>query len=132
MRLTMLKGKIHRATVTQAEIDYVGSITLDAALARAAHIREYERVLVADATNGERLETYVIFGEEGSGMVCLNGAAAYNISPGDKVIIMAFAEMSPEEAADPMHAPYVVFVDEANTITAQARYEKHGRLEGLA
>ncbi len=132
MRLTMLKGKIHRATVTQAEIDYVGSITLDAALARAAHIREYERVLVADATNGERLETYVIFGEEGSGMVCLNGAAAYNISPGDKVIIMAFAEMSPEEAADPMYAPYVVFVDEANAITAQARYEKHGRLEGLA
>lgn len=132
MRLTMLKGKIHRATVTQAEIDYVGSITLDAALARAAHIREYERVLVADATNGERLETYVIFGEEGSGMVCLNGAAAYNISPGDKVIIMAFAEMSPEEAADPMNTPYVVFVDEANAITAQARYEKHGRLEGLA
>lgn len=132
MRLTMLKGKIHRATVTQAEIDYVGSITLDAALARAAHIREYERVLVADATNGERLETYVIFGEEGSGMVCLNGAAAYNISPGDKVIIMAFAEMSPEEAADPMNTPYVVFVDEANAITAQARYEKHGRLESLA
>ena len=131
MHLTMLKGKIHRATVTQAEIDYIGSITLDAALARAANIREYERVLVADADNGERLETYVIYGEAGSGMVCLNGAAAYNISPGDKVIIMAFAQMDADEAADPANAPYVVFVDDNNAITRQMRYEKHGRLEDL-
>ncbi|MEY8562447.1 aspartate 1-decarboxylase [Eggerthellaceae bacterium 3-80] len=131
MRLTMLKGKIHRATVTQAEIDYIGSITLDASLARAAHIREYERVLVADADNGERLETYVIYGEENSGMVCLNGAAAYNICPGHKVIIMAFAEMDVEEVADQNNAPYVVFVDEKNAITSLKRYEKHGRLEDL-
>ncbi len=131
MRLTMLKGKIHRARVTQAELDYIGSITIDATLAQTAHIYEYERVLVADIDNGTRLETYVIYGEAGSGMVCLNGAAAWNIEPGHKVIIMAFADYEEAEVAQGKAAPYVVFVDEQNAIARVSRYEAHGRLEDL-
>lgn len=97
MLLTMLKGKIHRAVVTQAELEYVGSITIDEQLMEAAGIQEYERVQVVDVDNGQRLETYAIAGERNSGVVCLNGAAARLVHPGDKVIIMAYALMRPEE-----------------------------------
>lgn len=124
MTITMLKGKIHRATVVQAEINYVGSITVDPVLMEAAGIFEYEKVAVVDVTNGARLETYTIEGERGSGMICLNGAAAKLIHKGDKVILMAYAEMTPEEAK--AHKPKVVFVDENNRITKTSNYEKHG------
>lgn len=124
MTITMLKGKIHRATVKQAELDYVGSITVDPVLMEAAGIFEYEKVAVVDVTNGARLETYTIEGERGSGMICLNGAAAKLIDKGDKVILMAYTEMTPEEAKT--HKPKVVFVDEDNKITKTSNYEKHG------
>lgn len=127
MLIEVLKGKIHRATVTQSELDYVGSITLDPRLARAAGILEYEKVQVVNVHNGIRLETYVIFGEAGSGVVCMNGAAAHCADVGHKVIIMAYASMTPEEFADPACAPRVVFVDESNAILRQSRYEEHGR-----
>lgn len=130
MVLNMLKGKIHRATVTQAEVDYIGSITIDQNLMDAAGILEYEKVQVADVERGTRLETYVISGEPGSGVICLNGAAAHLVTPGDKVIIMCYAQMTPEEARE--SKPRVVFVDEDNKIARLTRYERHGRLEDLA
>ena len=130
MVLNMLKGKIHRATVTQAEVDYIGSITIDQQLMDAAGIMEYEKVQVADVETGSRLETYVISGEPGSGVICLNGAAAHLVTPGDKVIIMCYAQMTPEEARE--SKPSVVFVDENNKIARLTRYERHGRLEDLA
>ena len=130
MMLNMLKGKIHRATVTQAEVDYIGSITIDQQLMDAAGILEYEKVQVADVETGSRLETYVISGEPGSGVICLNGAAAHLVTPGDKVIIMCYAQMTPEEARE--NQPRVVFVDEHNKIARLTRYECHGRLEDLA
>ncbi|MBR1573098.1 MAG: aspartate 1-decarboxylase [Lachnospiraceae bacterium] len=126
MTLNMLKGKIHRATVTQAALDYVGSITIDSKLMEAAGILEYEYVQIADVENGNRFETYVIAGEAGSGMICLNGAAARQVQVGDHVIIMAYAQMSPEEAKE--NKPYVVFVDDDNKIYRETRYEKHGLL----
>lgn len=124
MNLTMLKGKIHRAKVVQAELDYVGSITVDIDLLEAAGILEYEKVAVVDVTNGARLETYTIAGERGSGMICLNGAAAKLINSGDTVIIMAYADMTEEEAK--AFRPRVVFVDDDNKITSVKDYEKHG------
>ncbi len=129
MILTMLKGKIHRATVIQAELDYVGSITVDEALMEAAGIREYEQVQIVDVNNGQRFETYVIAGERGSGMICLNGAAARMVQTGDKVIIMCYAGMTPEEAE--RFEPKVVFVDEENHIKRATCYEKHGRLQDM-
>ena len=99
MNITLLKGKIHRATVVQAELDYVGSITVDEELMEAAGIIEYEQVQIVDVNNGSRFSTYVIAGERGSGMICLNGAAARQVSVGDKIIIMCYAQMTPEEAA---------------------------------
>ena len=99
MILNMLKGKIHRATIRQAELDYVGSITIDKDLLDAANILEYETVQVVDVNNGARLETYTIAGERGSGMICLNGAAARLVQPGDTCIIMCYCQMTPEEAA---------------------------------
>ncbi len=87
MNITLLKGKIHRATVVQAELDYVGSITVDEELMEAAGIIEYEQVQIVDVNNGSRFSTYVIAGERGSGMICLNGAAARQVSVGDKIII---------------------------------------------
>ena len=129
MQVTVLKSKIHRATVTQAELNYIGSITIDSALMEAAGLFEYERVQIADVDNGERLETYVIAGEPNSGVICLNGAAARCVSTGDRVIIMSYAQMTPEEIAE--NPPKVVFVDEDNKITRITRYEKHGRLEDL-
>ena len=93
----MLKGKIHRATVKQAELDYVGSITVDPVLLEAAGILEYEHVHIVDVNNGSRFETYTIPGEPGSGMICLNGPAARCVATGDKIIIIAYADMTPEE-----------------------------------
>ena len=111
MQVQMLKAKIHRATVTQAELDYVGSITID----------------IVDVNNGERFSTYTIAGEAGSGVICLNGAAARCVCTGDKVIIMCYCSMTSEEAKT--HKPTVVFVDEANKPARIAHYEKHGRLD---
>lgn len=129
MTITALKGKIHRATVIQAEIDYVGSITIDEALMEAAGIIEYEKVQVVDINNGNRLETYVISGERDSGMICLNGAAAKLVDKGDKVIIMCYAQMTEQELKD--NPPRVVFVDDNNKITKTTRYEKHGLLSDM-
>lgn len=126
MNITMLKGKIHRAVVKQAELNYVGSITVDPELMDAAGILEYELVQIVDIENGNRFETYTIAGEPGSGMICLNGAAARQVQVGDHVIIMAYCTLTPDEAKE--HKPYVVFVDEDNKIKRQARYEKHGEL----
>ena len=129
MYIEMLKGKIHRATVTQAELDYVGSITVDVELLKAAGILEYEKVQIVDINNGARFETYTIAGEAGSGIICLNGAAARCVQTGDKVIIMAYAQMTPEEASE--NPPSVIFVDDENKISRVSRYEKHGRLEDM-
>ena len=126
MTVEMLKGKIHRATVIQAELDYVGSITVDEELLEAAGILEYEKVQIVDVNNGSRFDTYTICGERGSGMSCLNGAAARCVSTGDKIIIMAYAQYDPEEAKN--HKPSVVFVDEKNKISRISCYEKHGQL----
>ena len=126
MQLTMLKGKIHRAIVKQAELNYIGSITIDPKLMEAAGILEYEQVQIVDVENGNRFETYTIDGEPGSGMICLNGAAARQVQVGDHVIIMAYCQMDAKEAAD--HKPKVVFVDEENHISRVSNYEKHGQL----
>ncbi|MDE6607757.1 MAG: aspartate 1-decarboxylase [Lachnospiraceae bacterium] len=126
MTIRMLKGKIHRAVVTQAELNYVGSITVDTELLEAAGILEYEMVQIVDVENGNRFETYTIAGEAGSGMICLNGAAARQVQIGDHIIIMAYADMTPEEAK--AHRPYVVFTDEKNKAAKISRYEKHGEL----
>ena len=121
MRLNMLKGKIHRATVKQAALDYVGSITIDVDLLEASGIIEYEKVQIVDVNNGARFETYAIAGERGSGMICLNGAAARCVQPNDKIIIMCYCDMDEEE-------PKVVFVDDENKISRITNYEKHGQL----
>lgn len=126
MTLTMLKGKIHRATVTQAELNYVGSITVDTELMKAAGILEYQMVQIVDVENGSRFETYTIAGEAGSGIVCLNGAAARMVQPGDHIIIMAYAQLDENEANN--HQPNVVLVDDDNKIIKVAHYEKHGKL----
>ena len=126
MDITLLKAKIHRAVVTQADLDYVGSITIDSNLLRESGILEYEKVEIADIDNGNRFATYTIAGEAGSGIICLNGAAAKCVNVGDKVIIMAYATMTPEEARE--HKPTVLFVDEHNKLVRKANYEKHGLL----
>jgi aspartate 1-decarboxylase len=108
----MLKSKIHRATVTEARVDYIGSITIDSELMELADITPYEKVLVADIDNGARLETYAIEGPPGSGVVCMNGAAARLVEQGDKVIIMTFAAYDNDEARE--HRPLAVFVDDDN------------------
>lgn len=126
MQITMLKGKIHRAVVQQAELNYVGSITVDPELMEQAGILEYELVQIVDVENGNRFETYTIAGEPGSGMIRLNGAAARQAQVGDHVIIMCYCQMTPEEAKD--HKPKVVFVDEENHISRVTNYEKHGQL----
>lgn len=129
MYLNMLKGKIHRATVMQAELDYVGSITVDEDLLDASGILEYEKVQIVDVNNGERFETYTIAGERGSGMICLNGAAARCVQKGDKIIIMCYCQMAPSEIKE--NPPKVVFVDQNNKISRVTRYEKHGLLEDM-
>ena len=129
MMINMLKGKIHRAVVVQAELEYVGSITIDQDLMDSAGILEYEKVDIVDIDNGARFSTYVISGERGSGMICLNGAAARCACVGDKVIIMCYCDMTPEEAAE--HHPKVVFVDENNKPSRITTYEKHGLLKDM-
>ena len=114
MKLTMLKGKIHRATVTDANLDYEGSVTIDAALLEAAGILPFERVEIYDVTRGTRLATYAIEGERGRGDVGVNGTAAHLVRKGDLVILAAYAEMSPEEARS--HVPSLVFVDARNRV----------------
>jgi len=122
MRLrTFLRSKIHRATVTEANVDYIGSVTLDEDLMEAADVAEYEQVLIADLENGERLETYVIRGKRGSGVVGINGAAALKIGVGDKIIIFAYTQISDDEIAG--LRPKIVFVDERNRVTDVARLE---------
>lgn len=111
MTIEILKSKIHRVTVTEACLDYIGSITIDEALMEAAGIYPGERVYVVDNNNGARLDTYAIKGERNSGTICLNGAAARLVQPGDVVIIMSYAQMTPEEAAN--FTPKVIFPDTA-------------------
>ena len=129
MQVSMLKSKIHRAVITQAELNYVGSVTIDEELMDAAGLFEYEKVHIVNVNSGSRIETYVIAGERGTGLICLNGAAARYVSVGDKVIIMSYADMTPEEVKD--NPPRVVFVDEENKVKRITRYEKHGRLEDM-
>lgn len=127
MYITMLKSKIHRATVTEANLNYVGSITIDKELMEASGLVEYEKVQIVDIDNGARFETYVITGEKGSGSICLNGAAARCVHVGDKVIIMAYAQMLTNEIEN--YRPKVIFVNEKNKITEVADYEKHGEIK---
>lgn len=112
MLYTIMHGKIHRATVTEANLEYMGSVTIDSELMEMAGILPGERVQIVDNNNGARLETYTIAGAPGSSVICLNGAAARLVQPGDKVIIMAYAQMTEEEAR--RCEPKVVMVDEAN------------------
>ena len=107
MFLQILKSKIHRVQVTEANLDYIGSVTIDEALMEAANIYAGERVQIVDNTNGARIETYVIPGKRNSGCICINGAAAHRVKVGDTVIIMAYALMTPEETKD--FKPAVVF-----------------------
>ena len=115
MLRTMCKGKIHRATVTQANLNYVGSITIDQDLLDAAGIYPYEKVQIVNINNGARLETYTIAGARGSGVICLNGAAARLTSEGDLVIIISYADFTDEEIRT--LTPHIVFVDENNRLT---------------
>ena len=112
MERIMLKSKIHRATITGADLEYEGSITIDRDLMDAADILSYEKVAIWDVTNGSRLETYAIEGERGSGVICLNGAAARLVAPKDMIIIASFVNMDAEEAKK--HEPKLVFVDGKN------------------
>jgi aspartate 1-decarboxylase len=114
MVLTMLKSKIHRATITETILVYEGSITIDEDILNASNILPFEKVQVLNMSNGVRLETYIIKGERGSGIVCLNGPAARLAYIGDEVIVIAYASMSEEEAKD--HVPKVVFVDKNNKL----------------
>lgn len=129
MNISVLKSKIHRAVVTQAELNYIGSITIDEDLMDAAGLYEYEHVHIVNVNSGTRIETYVIAGERGSGVMCLNGAAARSGQRGDLIIVMAYADMTPEELR--VNPPRVVFVDGDNKPVRVARYEKHGRLEDM-
>ena len=114
MNIEILKSKIHRATVTEADLNYVGSITIDEALMEAANLIENEKVQVLNANNGERLETYVIKGEKGSGVICLNGPAARKAAVGDIVVIISYASMDFEEAK--RFKPSIVFPKEGNKL----------------
>lgn len=127
MLLNMLKSKIHRATVTEANLNYVGSITIDKNLMDKANILEYEKIQVVDINNGSRLETYVIQGKRGSKVICLNGAAARFAEPGDKVILMTYCQLDEDEAID--HKPIVVFLDDNNSIAQITDFEKHGEIK---
>ena len=126
MQYTMFHGKIHRATVTEANLHYVGSITIDQELMKASGILTGERVQVVDIDNGNRLETYVIPGPPNSGVICLNGAAARMVAVGDKVIIIAYAQMDAQEART--FVPSVVMVDDNNRVTEIHNEEVHGQI----
>lgn len=124
---TVFKSKLHRATVTQACLDYVGSITIDEDLMDAADILINEKVQVVDINNGERLETYTIPGPRGSGVICLNGAAARLVQPGDKVIIITYAVVDDKEAKE--WKPTVAFLNDSNQIAELKNEEKHGEIK---
>ena len=126
MFIQVLKSKIHRVTVTEARLDYIGSITIDEDLLDAAGILPGERVYIVNNNNGARLDTYTIPGERGKGTICLNGAAARMVQPGDKIILMAYAQVTPEEAEE--LKPRVLFVDDKNQVTKITSYEKHGEI----
>ena len=119
--IEMLKGKIHRATVTEANLNYIGSLTLDVDLMDAAGFREYEKIQVLDVTNGNRIETYIIRGTGGSGKVCINGAAAYLIHKGDLVIIVGYCQLDDAEAQN--HAPKIVHVNTENQVILKSNEE---------
>jgi len=121
MQRIMLKSKIHRATITGADLEYEGSITIDRDLMDAADILSYEQVAIWDVTNGSRLETYAIEGERGSGVICLNGAAARLVAPKDLIIIASFANMDNQAALK--HEPKLVFVDEKNRMLPTRKEE---------
>ncbi len=130
MQRKMLRGKIHRATITEANLHYQGSITIDADLMEAADLIEYEQVEVWNITNGNRFSTYTMLGERGSGTICINGAAAHKATTGDMVIIGNFGWMSEDEAQ--RHKPRVVLVDEANRIVdAEEPFKEKIHVEGL-
>lgn len=124
MNRIMFKSKIHRASITQAELHYEGSLTIDEELMEAADLLEYEKVSVVNINNGERLETYVIRGERGSKTICLNGAAARRGQVGDKIIIISYATMSDEVAK--VYEPTIVLVDEHNSIKHISHSVEHG------
>ena len=124
MRRRMFLGKIHRAVVTHADLEYEGSVTIDEDLMEAADIWEFEAVHVWNITRGTRLQTYALKGERGSGVICINGAAAHLNEPGDRVILATFTEM--EEADARRHVPQVVLVDSKNRITDKAAAEVPG------
>jgi aspartate 1-decarboxylase len=115
MLLTVYKSKLHRATVTQADLNYIGSITIDEDLMDAARLVEHERVQIVNINNGERLETYVIRGERGSGIICLNGPASRKVAVGDIVIVISYCMVTPEEYKK--HVPVTVHVNSANQLT---------------
>lgn len=114
MQLEFLYSKIHRATVTDANLDYVGSITIDETLLKAANMKEWQKVEILDINNGERFQTYIISGKADSGCICLNGAAARKVQKGDKIIIVTYASMDEKEALN--HKPTIVIVDDNNKI----------------
>ena len=119
--IAMLKGKIHRATVTEANLNYIGSLTLDEDLMDAAGFREYEKIQVLDITNGNRIETYIICGTRGSGKVCINGAAAHLIHKDDLVIIVSYCQLDYDEVQN--HTPKIVHVDTKNKVTFKSNEE---------
>lgn len=129
MLLTLCKSKLHRALVTQAALHYEGSITIDARLLEAAEIQPFERVQVVDVANGERFETYTVVGEAGSGMVCVNGAAARLVQVGDPVIIIAYAQFTPAEASQ--YRPRIVILNADNSIRETFRGDSQ-RVAGLS
>ncbi|ACV61195.1 aspartate 1-decarboxylase [Desulfofarcimen acetoxidans DSM 771] len=124
MFLTMFKSKIHRATVTEANLNYMGSITVDRSLLEAANILPHEKVQIVNNNNGNRFETYTIAGPRDSGVVCLNGAAARMVQQGDTVIIIAYTMLDAEEAKT--FQPRIVFLDEKNRVERVANGENHG------
>lgn len=129
MQLEYLYSKIHRATVTDANLEYVGSITIDEELMEAANLQEGQKVDILDINNGERFQTYVIKGEKGNKDICLNGAAARKVQIGDKVIIVSYTLMTPEEKAE--FSPSIVMVDEKNNIINKHELLKSGKYNTL-
>ena len=121
MLIELLKGKIHRATVTESDINYIGSLTLDEDLMDAAGLREYEKIQILDITNGNRIETYIICGTRGSGKVCINGAAAHLIHKDDLVIIVAFCQLDDAEAQN--HEPNIIHVNAENQVIFKSNKE---------
>ena len=119
--IEMLKGKIHRATVTEADLNYIGSLTLDEDLMDSAGLREYEKIQILDVTNGNRIETYIIRGKRGSGQVCINGAAAHLIHKGALAIIVSYCQLNNVEILN--HTPRIDYVNEKNQIISQSKEE---------